>query len=138
MNVFFTCKNTLVIMLQLYRWPDSLITRIWPSGHDCLCSGYIESSSGSIQRSRRVLIGQTPHARRRVRVQHKRLRWSRDSVLAFSTQVRGFKPGWSRRIFKGVKILSTPSFGGEVKPSVSCRRFVAYKRTLNVPWKSCI
>ena len=28
-----------------------------------------------------------------------RLRWSRGSVLAFSTQVRGFKPGRSRRIF---------------------------------------
>ena len=60
----------------------------------------------------------------------KRLRWSRGSVLAFSTQVRGFKPGRSRRIFKGEKILSTPSFGGEVKPSVSCRRFTACKRTL--------
>jgi hypothetical protein len=36
----------------------------------------------------------------------------RGSVLAFSTQVRGFKPGRSRRIFKGEKILSTPSFGG--------------------------
>ena len=43
--------------------------------------------------------------------------WSRGSVLAFSTQVRGFKPGRSCRIFKGEKILSTPSFGGEVKLS---------------------
>jgi hypothetical protein len=33
----------------------------------------------------------------------KRLRWSRGSVLAFSIQVRGFKPGRSRRIFKGEK-----------------------------------
>jgi hypothetical protein len=54
------------------------------------------------------------------------------SVLASGTQVRGFKPGRSRRIFKGGKILSTPSFGREVK----CRRFAACKRTLNVPWKS--
>jgi hypothetical protein len=38
------------------------------------------------------------------------------SVLASGTQVRGFKPGRSRRIFKGGKILSTPSFGREVKP----------------------
>ena len=30
---------------------------------------------------------------------HQRLRWSRGSVLAFSTRVRGFKPGRSRRIF---------------------------------------
>jgi len=53
------------------------------------------------------------------------------SVLAFSTQVRGFKPGRSRRIFKVEKILSTPSFGGEVKPSVPCRRFAACKISLN-------
>ena len=59
-----------------------------------------------------------------------RLRWSRGSVLAFGTQVRGFKPGRSRRIFKGEKILSTPSFGGEVKPSVP------RKRSLNVAWNS--
>ena len=32
-----------------------------------------------------------------------RLRWSRGSVLAFSTQVRGFKPGRSRRIFRAKK-----------------------------------
>jgi hypothetical protein len=50
----------------------------------------------------------------------KRLRWSRGSVLAFGTQVRGFKRGQSLRIFRAEKILSTPSFGGEVKPSVPC------------------
>jgi hypothetical protein len=32
-----------------------------------------------------------------------RLRWSRGSVLAFGTQVRGFKPDRTRRIFKGQK-----------------------------------
>jgi len=58
------------------------------------------------------------------------LRWSRGSVLAFSTQVCGFKPGRSRRIFRVKK--STPSFGGEEKPSVPCRRFAAYKRSLNL------
>jgi hypothetical protein len=58
------------------------------------------------------------------------------SVLASGTQVRGFKPGRSRRIFKGGKILTPPSFGREVKPSVPCRRFAACKRSLNVPWKS--
>jgi len=31
--------------------------------------------------------------------------------LAFSTQVRGFKPGRRAK-----EILSTPSFGGEIKP----------------------
>ena len=45
-------------------------------------------------------------------------------------QVRGFKPGRSRRIFKGEKIISTPSFGGEVKPPVPCRTFAACKRSL--------
>jgi hypothetical protein len=34
------------------------------------------------------------------------------------------------------KILSTPSFGEEVKPSVPCRSFTACKRSLNVTWKS--
>jgi len=54
------------------------------------------------------------------------------SVLAFGTRVRGFKSGRSRRIFKGEKIFSTPSFGGEVKPSVPCRRFAACKRSLEL------
>ena len=44
-------------------------------------------------------------------------------MLAFGTPVCGFKPG--RKI-----ILSTPSVGGEVKPSVPCRRFSACKRSL--------
>jgi len=60
------------------------------------------------------------------------LRWSRGSVLAFGTQVCGFRPSWSCRIFKGEKILSTPSFGGEVKPSVPCHRFAACKRSLEL------
>ena len=59
-------------------------------------------------------------------------------MLAFGTQVRGFKPGRNRRIFQGEKVLSTPSFGREVKPFVPCRRFTACKRSLNVTWKSGI
>jgi hypothetical protein len=39
-------------------------------------------------------------------------------------------------IFRAKKITSTPSFGGEVKPAVPCRRFTACKRPLNVTWKS--
>ena len=50
------------------------------------------------------------------------------SVLASGTRVRGFKPGRSRRIFRAKKILSTPSFGGEVKPSVPRRKFTAFNR----------
>jgi hypothetical protein len=38
-------------------------------------------------------------------------------------------------IFQGEKILSTPSFGGEVKPLVTCRRFAACKISLNETWK---
>ena len=68
----------------------------------------------------------------------KRLRWSRGSVLIFGTQVSGFKPGRSRRIFQGEKILNTPSFGREIQPFVPCRRFTACKRSLNVTWKSGI
>ena len=68
----------------------------------------------------------------------KRLRGSTGSVLAFGTQVRGFKPDRSRWIFQGEKILSTPSFGGGVTPSVPYRRFTACKRPLNVVWKSGI
>jgi hypothetical protein len=41
------------------------------------------------------------------------------SVLATGLKVRGFKPG------RGRWIRSTPSFGGEGKPSVPCRRFMA-------------
>ena len=53
---------------------------------------------------------------------------SRGSVLAFGTQVSGFKSGRSRRIFQREKILSTPSFGREVKPFVLCHIFAACKR----------
>jgi hypothetical protein len=49
------------------------------------------------------------------------------SMLASGTQDRGFKPG---RIFSGVKILSRPSFGREVKQFFPCYRFAARKRTL--------
>ena len=64
------------------------------------------------------------------------LRWSRGSVLAFGTQVRGFAPGRSRWIFRAKKILNLPSFGGEVKPSVPFRSSTACKRSLNVTCKS--
>ena len=57
--------------------------------------------------------------------------WSTGSMLAFSNQVNGFKPDQSHRMFKDEKILSTPSFGREVKLSVQCRRFAACKRSLN-------
>jgi hypothetical protein len=58
-----------------------------------------------------------------------RLWSSRGSMLASGTQVLGFDPGQSRRIFQGKKILSMPSFEGEVKASVPYRRFAACKRS---------
>ena len=62
-----------------------------------------------------------------------RLRWSRGSVLAFSTQVRGFNPaeaggflGWKNPqhafLRRGSKAVS----------SVPCRRFKACKRSINL------
>jgi len=48
----------------------------------------------------------------------------------------GSNPAEAVGFLKGEKILSTPSFGGEVKPSVPCCRFAACKRSLNVAWKS--
>jgi hypothetical protein len=65
-----------------------------------------------------------------------RLRWSGGSMLAFGIRVRGFEPGRSRRIFQDEKILSMPSFGGEVKPSDPCRRSAACKRFLHTAWNS--
>ena len=58
--------------------------------------------------------------------------WSRGSVLP----LRGSNPAEAARIFQGEKILSTPSFGGEVKLSVPCRIFAACKRSLDETWKS--
>ena len=43
----------------------------------------------------------------------------------------GSNPPEAVRIFQGEKILSTPSFGREVKPWVPCRRFAERKISLN-------
>ena len=43
----------------------------------------------------------------------------------------GSNPAEAVGFLRAKKILSTPSFGGEVKPSVPCRRFVACKKSLN-------
>jgi len=64
-----------------------------------------------------------------------------EDFLSYITVVAGFgglgvacrfKPRWSRWIFKDKKILGTPSFRGELMPSVPCRRFAACKRSLMV------
>ena len=43
----------------------------------------------------------------------------------------GSNPAEAVGFLRAKKILSTPFFGGEVKPSVPCRRFAACKRFLN-------
>jgi len=43
----------------------------------------------------------------------------------------GSNPAEAVGIFKGEKILSTSSFGGEVKPLVPCRRFATCKISIN-------
>ena len=50
----------------------------------------------------------------------------------------GSNPTEAVGFFQGENILRTPPFGGEVKPSVSCRRFTVCKRSQNVTWKSGI
>ena len=49
------------------------------------------------------------------------------SMLASGIQVCGFKPGRSRWIFTGVKILSMPSSGREVKESAPSPSFAHVK-----------
>ena len=61
-----------------------------------------------------------------------RLRWSRGSVLPLVPKFAGSNPAEAVRFFRAKKILSKPSFGGEVKPSVPCRTFTACKRSLNL------
>ena len=51
------------------------------------------------------------------------------SVLAFGTRLSRVQTRPKPSDFSGEKTLSTPSFGGEVKPSVPCRKFTEYKRT---------
>ena len=48
-------------------------------------------------------------------------------VLKFA----GSNPAEVVGFLRAKKILSTPSFGVEIKPSVPCRRFAACKRSLN-------
>jgi hypothetical protein len=50
----------------------------------------------------------------------------------------GSNPAEAVGFLRDEKILSTPSFGKEVKLWVPCRRFTACKRSLNATWKSGI
>ena len=44
----------------------------------------------------------------------------------------GSNPAEAVGFLRAKKIFNTPSFGGEVKPSVPCRRFAACKRSLEL------
>ena len=58
-----------------------------------------------------------------------RLRWQRAGLWYPSSRVQTRpKP----QDFQGEKILSTPSFGGEVKPPVSCRRSLNLRGSRNL------
>jgi hypothetical protein len=50
------------------------------------------------------------------------------SVLAVGPKVRGFKLGRRDVFLRAIKIRSTPSFGGELKPSAPCRKVLRYVR----------
>jgi hypothetical protein len=47
-------------------------------------------------------------------------------MLAIGPKVRWFRPGLGRWAFKGNKIRSTTSFGGEVKPAVLRRKILRH------------
>jgi hypothetical protein len=64
-----------------------------------------------------------------------RLRWSRGSVLPWSTQVCGFKPGRRRQDFSGGKNPQRTFLWRGSKAIGPCRRFAACKRSLNETWK---
>jgi hypothetical protein len=52
------------------------------------------------------------------------------SVLATGPKVRGFKPGRGDGFLKAIKIRSTSSFGGEVKPEVECCKILRHVKEL--------
>jgi hypothetical protein len=46
--------------------------------------------------------------------------------LPTGPKVRGFNPGRDDGFLRAIKIRSTTSFGGEVKPSVPCRKILRH------------
>jgi hypothetical protein len=56
------------------------------------------------------------------------------SVFATGPKGRGFEPGQGDGFLRAIKIRSTPPFGWEVKPDVSCRKILRHvKDILEVP-----
>jgi hypothetical protein len=50
------------------------------------------------------------------------------SVLAIVPRLAGFFPAEGDGFLRAIKIRSSPSFGGEVKPSVPCRKILRHVR----------
>jgi hypothetical protein len=57
------------------------------------------------------------------------------SVLAIGPKVYGFKPGRGDRFLTAIKIRSTPSFGGEVKPETPCRKILQHENKITCKCK---
>jgi hypothetical protein len=52
------------------------------------------------------------------------------SVLAAGPKGYRFKPGQGDGFLRAIKIRSTPSFGSEVKPEVTCRKILRHVKEL--------
>jgi hypothetical protein len=48
------------------------------------------------------------------------------SVLAIGFKVSGFKLGQGDAFLRAIKIRTTPSFGGKVKPEAPCGEIIRY------------
>jgi hypothetical protein len=48
------------------------------------------------------------------------------SVIAMGPKVREFKIGLGDELLRAIKIHSTPSFSGEVKPLSTCRKILRH------------
>jgi hypothetical protein len=59
-----------------------------------------------------------------------------DACWPLVSKFAGSNPAETVGIFRAKKVPSTPSFGGEVKLAVPYRIFTAFKRSINVTWKS--
>ena len=117
------------IALTLTVWVGSLIC--WLSLHG-RCTKHVCTTS---HRSSFVScsVCKKPEAKFMLRYNRLRLRWSSGSVLAFSTQVCGFKPGRSRRIFRAKKSLNLRSTVPPFAARIS--RVVADGGTWRLKWE---
>jgi hypothetical protein len=57
------------------------------------------------------------------------------SVFAVGPKVRGLNPGRGDGFLRAIKIRSTSSFGGEVKPEAPCRKILRNVKKPFQVWK---